>query len=100
MRSAFAFVSALALLASTALYRDVPPGPPEAMAQSVRGDDEVRTQLGQAYGALPLSFEANRGQSDPQVDFVARGSGYTLFLTSTEAVFSLRGTGRPRLARA
>ncbi|HEV8716789.1 MAG TPA: SBBP repeat-containing protein, partial [Candidatus Binatia bacterium] len=43
-----------------------------------------------AYGKLPLHFEANRGQSDPQVKFLAHGSGYTLFLTATEAVLALR----------
>ena len=43
-----------------------------------------------AYGQLPLSFEANEGQSDAQVQFLARGHGYSLFLTSTEAVLTLR----------
>jgi len=43
-----------------------------------------------AYGKLPLHFEANQGQSDPQVKFLSRGSGYTLFLTPTEAVLALR----------
>src|SRR3712207_6803178 len=38
-----------------------------------------------AYGQLPLSFEANHGQTDARVDFLARGSGYTLFLTGSEA---------------
>ena len=38
---------------------------------------------------LPLSFEANQGQTDPRVKFLARGPGYTLFLTPTEAVLSL-----------
>ena len=38
----------------------------------------------------PLAFEANRGQADEQVQFLARGAGYTVFLTSTEAVLSLR----------
>jgi hypothetical protein len=37
----------------------------------------------------PLVFEANRGQADAQVQFVARGAGYTAFLTSTEAVLRL-----------
>jgi hypothetical protein len=41
------------------------------------------------YGKLPLSFEANRGQTDAQVKFLSRGSGYTLFLTSTQAVLVL-----------
>ncbi len=35
---------------------------------------------------LPLSFEANHGQTDPQVKFLSRGNGYNLFLTATEAV--------------
>jgi hypothetical protein len=38
---------------------------------------------------LPLSFEPNVGQTDEQVKFLARGNGYTLFLTPREAVFSL-----------
>ncbi len=41
------------------------------------------------YAALPLTFEANRGQVDAQVHFLARGPGYTLFLTATEAVMVL-----------
>jgi hypothetical protein len=45
----------------------------------------------ESYGKLPLSFEANQGQTDAKVKFLSRGLGYTLFLTSTEAVFSLRG---------
>src|SRR5438477_1213201 len=48
--------------------------------------------LGLAYGQIPLSFEANQGQTDPQVNFLARGSGYGLFLTPTEAVLSLQKT--------
>ena len=44
-----------------------------------------------AYGKLPLRFEANAGQTDPQVQFLVRGSGSTLFLTATEAVLAVRG---------
>jgi len=40
------------------------------------------------YGHLPLSFEANQGQTDAQVQFLAHGQGYTLFLTASEAVFA------------
>lgn len=40
--------------------------------------------------AVPLSFEANQGQTDSQVKFLSRGDGYSLFLTSNEVVFSLR----------
>ena len=45
------------------------------------------------YGNLPLSFEANRGQTDSDVKFLSRGNGYSLFLTSTEAVLSLKKPG-------
>jgi hypothetical protein len=45
----------------------------------------------------PLVFETNRGQADPQVKFMARGAGYTAFLTSTEAVLTLHD-GRPERA--
>jgi photosystem II stability/assembly factor-like uncharacterized protein len=42
------------------------------------------------YGNLPLSFEANQGQAPAQVKFISRGSGYNLFLTSTEASIALQ----------
>src|SRR5579871_4992061 len=48
------------------------------------------TALGLAYGQIPLSFEANQGQTDSQVNFLARGSGYALFLTPSEAVLGLQ----------
>ena len=44
-----------------------------------------------AFGKLPLRFEANRGQAGAGVDFLARGSGYSIFLTGEEAVMSLGG---------
>jgi hypothetical protein len=43
-----------------------------------------------AYGDLPLSFEQNRGQTDSRVSYLARGRGYTLFLTPTKEVLALR----------
>ena len=50
-------------------------------------------KIWRAYGKLPLSFEANHGQTGPQVKFLSRGSGYRLFLTSREVVLALSGTG-------
>ena len=40
--------------------------------------------------SLPMFFEANQGQTDPSVKFLSRGHGYSLFLTSDEAVLRLR----------
>jgi hypothetical protein len=50
----------------------------------------LKVQAQSNYGKLPLSFEINQGQTDAQVKFLARGQGYTLFLTPTEAVLSLK----------
>ena len=36
-----------------------------------------------------MQFEANAGQTDTEVKFLARGPGYHVFLTSTQAVLSL-----------
>jgi hypothetical protein len=60
-----------------------------AQAQTKNNSGEfglVREQVSEAYGKFPLSFEANRGQANSQVRFVSRRPGYTLFLTSNEAV--------------
>jgi hypothetical protein len=42
------------------------------------------------YGKLPMTFEANRGQTDPRVKFLSRGPGYTAFLTTGGLSLSLR----------
>jgi Beta-propeller repeat len=52
---------------------------------------KTQAKILDSYGKLPLSFEANHGQTDSQVKFLSRGSRYTLFLTGDEAVFSFRG---------
>src|SRR6266568_2552631 len=52
--------------------------------------EAAQARLAESYGKIPLSFEANQGQTDPRVKFLSRGSGYTLFLTSDEAVLALR----------
>src|SRR5439155_11487266 len=52
--------------------------------------EAAQARLADSYGKVPLSFEANQGQTDPRVKFLSRGSGYTLFLTGDEAVLSLR----------
>jgi hypothetical protein len=46
-----------------------------------------------SYGDLPLSFEANYGQTSEQVRFLSRGQGYGLFLTPDEAVLALSKPG-------
>src|SRR3989449_1845312 len=64
--------------------------PAPATRTSTTIPQATKQQVLVAYGKLPLIFEANQGQTDPQVKFLSRGSGYTLFLTPTEAVLALR----------
>ena len=58
-----------------------------------------------SFSNLPVAFEPNLGQTDPQVKYLARGNGYTLFLTPNEAVLSLAGRsgvglGQPETPRS
>jgi hypothetical protein len=56
-------------------------------------DQDAELAPARAYEVLPMSFEPNVGQTDGKVSFLARGRGYTVFLTEDEVVLSL---GRPR----
>ncbi len=71
--------------------------PVAAREQPVPAATQARIQAG--YGRLPLHFEPNIGQTAEAVHFVARGPGYTLFLTADEAVLALR-PARPAAERA
>src|SRR5688572_7456625 len=50
-----------------------------ATASGASGADQILQKV-------DLAFERNQGQVDPQVQFLARGQGYGLFLTKNEAV--------------
>ena len=50
--------------------------------------------LDEAYGKLPMSFEPNVGQTDSSVRFLARGHGYSLFLSPRQATLSLQRYGK------
>jgi len=45
---------------------------------------ERRAALVSEYGKLPLDFEQNQGQTDARVKFLARGAGYTVFLSDDQ----------------
>ena len=55
---------------------------------------EQRGRVLASLDALPLAFEANQGQMDPQVKYMARGNGYTVFLTPNDTVFALRSSSK------
>ncbi len=61
-----------------------------AAAKNSTTTPATNRQIQANYGKLPLTFEGNIGQTDPQVKFLAHGSGYSLFLTSGQMVLSLR----------
>src|SRR5213596_1421353 len=79
-------LAALAVLASSPSTRTIA-GP--KLTKPASSAEATQARLAESYGKIPLSFEANRGQTDPRVKFLSRGSGYTLFLTRDEAVLSL-----------
>ncbi|HYP27020.1 MAG TPA: SBBP repeat-containing protein [Blastocatellia bacterium] len=54
-----------------------------------RSGEEIEDRVRDSYGKLPLMFEANVGQADSKVDFLSRGAGYSVFISSTEAVFAM-----------
>ena len=74
-------------------YKTTPPtGPPQARNQALPAP-----QLAANYGQVPLSFEANHGQAQEPVQYLARGTNASLYLTPTEAVLEVR---QPRTQKA
>ena len=65
-----------------------------ASAQSPALSAEQRGRVRASLGTLPLAFEANQGQTDPQVKYMARGNGYTVFLTANDAVFAMSSSSQ------
>jgi hypothetical protein len=54
---------------------------------STSSPDTGRATL--ATASMPMAFEPNQGQTDALVQYLARGSGYTIFLEPTRATFAL-----------
>src|SRR5215470_6913096 len=84
-------VSASQLLSSSGQASSTLASPPGRLGQA---------QINGAYGRLPMSFELNQGQADPQVKYLARGRGYQVFLTETEAVLRLQSANQKRRSNA
>ncbi len=71
------------------LFRAAALLPATLLLGAARAEPALPAPVVDSYGKLPLSFEANRGQTVRQVKFLARGPGYTLFLTGDAAILSL-----------
>lgn len=90
--AARAALATLALTTAVTALTVTQPRPDAAAAASpVAGTSAAaENRARRAFAAMPLSFEANRGQVDAEVDYLARGDGFTLFLTQQGAVFDMR----------
>lgn len=73
--------------------------PAAGVVPAAERSEPVAAHVLDAYRQRPIAFERNRGQTDPRVDFVARGPGYTAFLTAGEAVLALRAGGKRAVLR-
>jgi hypothetical protein len=86
-------VSTMVLAQSASVSLISPPlVPKSAVANGLSQPDlAMQAKVAESYGKLPLSFEANHGQTDGRVKFLSRTGEYTIFLTGDEAVLALSG---------
>ncbi len=90
------FVVVLPLLLAVASSPGSPRTSVSATQAPVTPGADIPVAVQEVYGVVGLSFEANEGQTDEEVEFLSRGRGYTLFLTPTEAVLVLTKLARQR----
>ena len=77
------FVCLFLCLTTSLLSQSNPVSLPIGASQA---DPKNHARILDQYGKVPLTFEANHGQTDARVKFLSRTSGYSLFLTDNEAV--------------
>ena len=65
------------------------PAPSRPKTTAPRPPVSSQRQAAEMFGRLPLVFEPNLGQTDPQVRFLTRAAGMTSFLTDRENVMVL-----------
>src|SRR5215208_2119115 len=69
----------------------------EQAKENVVASTTLRTtpprQITKNYIKSPLFFEMNQGQVDSQVRFLARGLGFSFYLTPSRAVFTISKPG-------
>ena len=100
MKSVLALNLALILILAPAVQASYSATPAEFVNQGARAGLTLKTlstapaatndgRMKNALNKLPISFEPNRGQVDRKVKFLSRGNGYSLMLSSNEALLSL-----------
>lgn len=61
-----------------------------AVRGALAANNNSTTKPSIADYSRPLDFEPNREQADNQIDFLAHGAGYGLFLSHAEALIVLQ----------
>src|SRR5262245_53994676 len=99
MKSILPCFALVALTLAAAAHAPRPAAPRRAVPSGVRAASLAprpgkpaaaqEARLRQAMLRIPLQFEANRGQTDSRVRFLARAGRTSLFLTGREAVLAL-----------
>ncbi|MDQ3630287.1 MAG: SBBP repeat-containing protein, partial [Actinomycetota bacterium] len=67
---------------------------PPQLPPAVEGSRATTPEIEKLIERLPVRFEANQGQAASDVDFLARGPGYTVSLGRDGAVLALRSKNR------
>jgi len=55
---------------------------------SVGASEQIKKQVIEAYGRLPLTFVKNEGQINPQVQYYGQGRGAKVYFTASEILFA------------
>jgi hypothetical protein len=109
----FRRLAAVAMVAVTLAGCAAPPARPATPIawSSNHASEQAEARVGRLMAQAPLTFEANRGQEDARVAFLARNGALTAFYTETGVTYRLTGrdpldapletpglhTGRPQL---
>ncbi|MFZ1010861.1 MAG: SBBP repeat-containing protein [Candidatus Sulfotelmatobacter sp.] len=73
---------------------------PSSLSRSFFRSSDTKPDAHSILAKLPLIFEANQGQADPSVKFLARGAGYTLLLDETGAKLELQTVSAARTEKS
>ena len=82
-------VSALRSSTEPVVEKSSPSGPGPAAGTVPSPGRESEARVRDRYVALPMRFEPNAGRADRSIDFVARGAGYAVYVSSTRAIVSV-----------
>jgi hypothetical protein len=77
--------------------------PAPGISRASNSSREVSHPAISRFAKQPLRFEANTGQTDSRVNYLARGDGYTVFLAGGDAVLKVRASApmeNPRIVSA